>query len=95
MRYLEKEIKVRQMEHIEKAIEAMPSVNTKKRAGLVKSKSREAVPTKKLVVEEFDINHDEQENACQNIIATDIGGAAFSKAYFCVPQRRIAESNHD
>jgi len=87
MRYLEKEIKVRQMEHIEKAIEAMPSAlqNTKKRNGLGKSKSRETMPTKRLVVEEFDTNHDEQENACQNIISNDLGGAAFSKAYFCVP----------
>jgi hypothetical protein len=43
------------MEHIEKAIEAMPSTfnNSKKRNGLGKSKSKETMPTKKLVMDEF------------------------------------------
>ena len=55
MRYLEKEIKIRQMEHVEKAIDAMPSTfnNNKKKSGLGKSKSRETMPTKKLVIDEF------------------------------------------
>jgi len=47
MRYLEKEIKIRQMEHVEKTIDAMPTTfNIKKKKSVIqKSKSREALPS--------------------------------------------------